>query len=93
LKGRGPHEIHPPHLFVRHRPRRARGAGGDAPRRRCPDHAQNDNKLSFILYPQAPRGVVLDGYILGSPAGGTVPPRFAEALRAQMRETPGDEPD
>jgi arylsulfatase len=51
------------------------------------------NKLSFVLYPQAPRGVVLDGYMLGGPAGGTLPPRFADALRAQMRETAGDEPD
>jgi len=51
------------------------------------------NKATFALYPQAPRGVVIDGYILGGPVGGTVPPTFLEALQAQMRRSPGNDPD
>ena len=51
------------------------------------------NKATFALYPQAPRGVVIDGYLLGGPAGGTVPPKFLAALQAQMRDNPGNDPD
>ena len=51
------------------------------------------NKLTFLLYPQAPRGVVLNGYIVGGPAGGTLSPAFIQALQAEMRRTPGNEPD
>ena len=38
------------------------------------------NKLTFLRYPQAPRGVVINGYILGGMAGGTVPPGVLEKL-------------
>lgn len=51
------------------------------------------NKLTFLLYPQAPRGVVLNGYIVGGPAGGTLPRQFIEALRAEMNRSPGNQPD
>lgn len=51
------------------------------------------NKLSFLLYPQAPRAVVLNGYIVGGPAGGTLPQGFIQALQAEMQRTPGNEPD
>jgi len=51
------------------------------------------NKLTFLLYPQAPRGVVLNGYILGGPAGGTLPQGVIQALQAEMQRTPGNEPD
>jgi arylsulfatase A-like enzyme len=51
------------------------------------------NKLTFLLYPQAPRGVVLNGYILGGPAGGTLPQPFIAALQAEMSRSPGNQPD
>lgn len=51
------------------------------------------NKLTFLLYPQAPRGVVINGYILGGPAGGTLPKPFIAALQAEMTRTPGNQPD
>jgi len=41
------------------------------------------NKMSFLRYPQAPRGVNLNGYILGGAAGGTVPAGFLEKLQSQ----------
>ena len=53
----------------------------------------NRNKLTFLLYPQAPRGVVLNGYIVGGPAGGTLPKAFVDALRADMSRSPGNQPD
>lgn len=46
------------------------------------------NKLTFLQYPQAPRGVVLNGYILGGPAGGTVPDEVLESFRT-MGEADG----
>lgn len=39
------------------------------------------SKLTFLHYPQSPRGVILNGYILGGPAGGTVPEEVMEKLR------------
>lgn len=42
------------------------------------------NKMSFLQYPQAPRGVIINGYILGGIAGGTVPEGFMETLQSQM---------
>ncbi|RKX36593.1 MAG: arylsulfatase [Verrucomicrobia bacterium] len=39
------------------------------------------SKLSFLKYPQAPRGVKIGGYILGGPGGGTVPKGVLEAMR------------
>ena len=53
----------------------------------------NRHKLTFLLYPQAPRGVVLNGYILGGPAGGTLPRPFLEGLQAEMNRSPGNQPD
>ena len=45
-------------------------------------------KMTFVNYPQAPNGVVLNGYILGGKAGGTVPggslKKLAEQLQAAM---------
>lgn len=41
------------------------------------------NKLTFLKYPQAPKGVKLGGYLLGGPAGGTVPKGFLEKIKAQ----------
>jgi len=40
------------------------------------------NKLTFLHYPQAPRGVRLNNYLLGGPAGGTVPKEVMEKMRA-----------
>jgi arylsulfatase len=34
------------------------------------------HKMTFVAYPQAPRGVHLGGYLLGGPAGGTLPADF-----------------
>jgi arylsulfatase len=51
------------------------------------------NKLTFLLYPQAPRGVVLNGYIVGGPAGGTLPRAFVEGLQAEMSRSPGNQSD
>jgi arylsulfatase len=53
----------------------------------------NRNKLTFLLYPQAPRGVVLNSYIVGGPAGGTLPKAFLEGLQAEMSRSPGNQPD
>lgn len=53
----------------------------------------NRHKLTFLLYPQAPRGVVLNGYTVGGPAGGTLPASFLEALQAEMHRSPGNDPD
>jgi hypothetical protein len=53
----------------------------------------NRNKLTFLLYPRAPRGVVLNGYIVGGPAGGTLPKAFINALQAEMQRSPGNQPD
>jgi arylsulfatase len=39
------------------------------------------NKLSFLHYPQAPRGVMLNNYLVGGPAGGTVPKEIIEKMR------------
>ncbi|MEN8206987.1 MAG: arylsulfatase [Pseudomonadota bacterium] len=39
------------------------------------------NKLSFLHYPQAPRGVKLNNYLLGGPAGGTLPKAVIEKMR------------
>ena len=40
------------------------------------------SKISFLKYPQAPRGINIGGYFLGGPAGGTVPKGVLEALSA-----------
>jgi arylsulfatase A-like enzyme len=53
----------------------------------------NRHKATFLLYPQAPRGVALNGYILGGPAGGTLPKAFLEALQAEMSRSPGNQSD
>jgi arylsulfatase len=53
----------------------------------------NRNKVTFLLYPGAPRGVVLNGYIVGGPAGGTLPASFGQALQAEMSRSPGNDPD
>ncbi|MFN8593256.1 MAG: arylsulfatase [Thermomicrobiales bacterium] len=53
----------------------------------------NRSKLTFLLYPQAPRGVVLNGYIVGGPAGGTLPKAFISALQAEMTRSVGNQPD
>jgi hypothetical protein len=60
--------------------------------RRSGDRAYR-NRLTFLLYPQAPRGVVLNGYIVGGPAVGTLPEAFLERLRAEMGRSPGNDPD
>ncbi len=39
------------------------------------------NKLTFLHYPQAPRGVKLNNYLLGGPAGGTVPKEVIAKMR------------
>jgi len=39
------------------------------------------NKLTFLNYPQAPRGVKLNNYIVGGPAGGTVPKEVMEKMK------------
>ena len=39
------------------------------------------NKLTFLQFPQSPRGVVLNGYLIGGPAGGTVPAEVLERFR------------
>lgn len=51
------------------------------------------HKMTFLLYPQAPRGVFLNGYILGGPAGGTLPRAFVDAFQAEMNRSPGNQPD
>ena len=40
-------------------------------------------KMSFLKYPQAPRGVNIGGYLLGGPGGGTVPKEVLEKMSAQ----------
>ena len=34
------------------------------------------HKMTFLQYPQAPRGVNIGGYLVGGPAGGTLPKDF-----------------
>ncbi len=46
------------------------------------------NKMTFLQYPQSPRGVILNGYLLGGPAGGTVPDEVLKALQT-MGEADG----
>ena len=50
------------------------------------------SKLSFLKYQQAPRGVKIGGYLLGGPAGGTVPKEVLEAMSAGAIE-PASMPD
>ena len=45
--------------------------------------------MTFLQYPQAPAGVFLGGYLLGGPAGGTVPKGVLE----KMLITPTTIPD
>ena len=47
------------------------------------------HKMTFLQYPQAPAGVFLGGYLLGGPAGGTVPKGVLE----KMLITPTTIPD
>jgi arylsulfatase A-like enzyme len=50
------------------------------------------SKLSFLKYPQAPRGVNIGGYLLGGPGGGTVPKEVLEKMSIQAI-TPASMPD
>ena len=43
------------------------------------------SKTTFVDYPQAPRGVILNGYILGGKAGGTVPGGTLKKLRELLK--------
>jgi arylsulfatase len=47
------------------------------------------HKMTFLQYPDAPRGVYISGYIVGGPAGGTVPREVIEKLMV----TPASMPD
>jgi len=51
------------------------------------------NKATFLLYPQAPRGVDINGYLLGGPAGGDGTAGFLEALQATLDASPDSQPD
>lgn len=51
------------------------------------------NKLTFLHYPQAPRGVKLNSYLLGGPAGGTVPKEVMEKMRAMGDAAANAQPD
>lgn len=51
------------------------------------------SKLTFLHYPQAPRGVLLNGYILGGPAGGTVPEEVMKKMQAMGDAAANAQPD
>ena len=46
------------------------------------------HKMTFVTYPQAPRGVKIGGYLVGGPAGGTLPKDFKLGI-----PSPGEQPD
>jgi len=50
-------------------------------------------KLPFLRYAQAPRGVILSGYILGGPARGTVPAAVLEKMQAMGDAAADARPD
>jgi hypothetical protein len=57
---------------------------------RCEGVSQQADVLAL---PAAPRGVVLNGYVVGEPAGGALPEEFLQGLRAEMGRSTGNDPD
>ncbi len=51
------------------------------------------SKMTFVNYPQAPHGVKLNGYILGGPAGGTIPAAALADVIALSQITHASMPD
>jgi hypothetical protein len=49
--------------------------------------------MSFLRYPQAQGGVILNGYILGGAVGGTVPEGVLERMAALGGAAANSRPD